>query len=202
MSSSPSSSSRASEVAIPHASRVSEAHLRVTALLVMLFWAQVLWRAAERQGGPLPVAAMVAAGLGAQLAFSALEGACAAATWRALGARVGVAPLVARVLVASAAEGFAVAILVGDVGLPDALATVLCGPRAWPDWRPDSGFARAFAATGVLTLVRVALSAHAQARLAGASFARGLAVVGSLHLAARLVLWWASDLLLGRSFQS
>ena len=104
-------------------------------------------------------------------------------------------------LAASACEAFAVAIVTGHVPMARPLALLLCGMRAAPGAWVTSGFGRAFAAMGLLTLMRIMLSAQAQARLAGVPLMRGIGVVGSLHLAARLVMWWGSDLLQGRSFQ-
>ncbi len=199
MSSSPSSSlvtpARAGRIA-PCA---SETHVRVTALLVALAWAEVLWCASPGLHSRASRGVLTLAGLAAQLVFSVLEGFAAAVVWRATGARVGAWALATRVLAASAAEAFAVAILAGTIALPQHLAVVLCGPRAWPAWVPASGLERAFAGTGLLLGVRLVLSASAQARRAGATFGRGLAVVGSLHVAARLALWWGSELVLGRS---
>lgn len=187
---------------VVEASRERERPVRLTALVVTLGWVHVLHRAALHAPTSTPATVWVAAGLGAQLAFSVFEAGVATAVWRATGARVGVTTLLPRVLAASAAEVFAIAILIGDVPLPPRLAALLCGARAWPGAWAESGLARAWAATGLLALVRIALSAHAQARVADAPFPRGLAVVGSLHLFARLALWWGSELILGHSFQS
>lgn len=187
---------------VVEAARVNERHVRLTALVVTLGWVHVLHRAAQQVPTATPVTVLVAAGLGAQLAFSLLEAGLSSLLWRALGARVGVTTLLPRVLAASAAEVFAIAILIGDVPLSPRLAALLCGARAWPGAWAESGLARAWAATGLLALVRITLSAHAQARVAEAPFSRGLAVVGSLHLFARLALWWGSELILGHSFQS
>ena len=178
-----------------------EGHARLTALLVGLVWAEVLWAAAQHARGDVSPGIMALGGLGAQLMFCAFEALVAAMVWRAQDRPVTWSALFTRVLAASACEAFAVAIVTGHISMARPLALLLCGMRASTGTWITSGFGRAFAAMGLLTLVRIMLSAHAQARLARVPLVRGLWVVGSLHLAARLVMWWGSDLLQGRSFQ-
>jgi hypothetical protein len=178
-----------------------EGHARLTALLVGLVWAEVLWTAARHARGDLSPGIMALGGLGAQLMFCAFEAFVAGMVWRAQDRPVAWSALFTRVLAASACEAFAVAIVTGRVPMAQPLALLLCGMRASAGAWITSGFGRAFAAMGLLTLMRILLSAQAQARLARVPLMRGLWVVGSLHLAARLVMWWGSDLLQGRSFQ-
>lgn len=180
----------------------TETHHRVTALLVAVFWFDVLWECARlAPRSNLPPLAVALVGLASQLLFCALEAGAARAAWQALGHAPNWHALVTRVLAASSAEAFAVSVAAGGTVLPSWLAQLLAGARALPLAQPDSGAVHAFAGFGVLTVVRIALSAHAQARLVGARFARGLLVVAGLYLATRLAMWWSSDLAQGRSFQ-
>lgn len=186
----------------PPRSTPSEPHMRVTALLVTLFWFDVLWEGARLHPtsglGPLAVALV---GLASQLVFSCLEALAARAAWQMLGHEPTWGALATRIVAASSAEAFAVSIATGGTGLPSWLAQLLAGARAAPLATPDTGLAFAFSGFGVLALVRLALSAHAQARLVRVPFARGALVVSVLWLATRLIMWWSSELAQGRSFQ-
>jgi hypothetical protein len=182
--------------ATPPACVPGEARLRVTALLVATMWLDVLHDVAG-SNAPWLVALC---GLAAQLAFTAAEAAAAGMAWRLLGRSVGWLALGSRVLVASAAETLAVSIAAGRARLPEAWAVALAGGRALGT-TPAHGVAAAFAATGALTLLRIALSAGLQARAARASFTTAFGVVLALWLVSRLAVWWTFDLLQGRSFQ-
>ena len=180
----------------------SEGHMRLTALFALLFWFDVLWTAARHTAHPgLSPFADAAVGCATQCVFSALEAAAAQLLWGAAGYRVRWHALATRVLAVSAAEAFAVSVASGGTLLPRAVAIVLAGARAVPEALPGSAAPAAFAAFGALTVLRLLLSAHAQARLARAPFTRGLAVVLALYLATRLAMWWTSDLVQGRSFE-
>jgi hypothetical protein len=185
--------------ATPPACVPGEARLRVTALLVATMWLDVLHDAAG-SGHPFAPWLVALCGLAAQLAFTAAETAAAAMAWRLLGRSVGWLALGSRVLVASAAETLAVSIAAGRARLPHVWAVALVGERALGA-SPAHGVAAAFAATGLLTLVRIVLSAGLQARAARASFATAIGVVLALWLVSRLAVWWTFDLLQGRSFQ-
>ena len=186
----------------PPRSTPSEPHMRVTALLVTLFWFDVLWEGARLHPtsglGPLAVALV---GLASQLVFSCLEALAARAAWQMLGHEPTWGALATRIVAASSAEAFAVSIATGGTGLPSWLAQLLAGALAAPLATTDTGLAFAFSGFGVLALVRLALSAHAQARLVRVPFARGALVVSVLWLATRLIMWWSSELAQGRSFQ-
>jgi len=179
---------------------LGEARLRVTALLVATMWFEVLHGAARasRMHAPWLVAL---AGFLAQLAFTAAEAAVAAVGWRALGRSVRWSALAPSLLVASSAETLAVSIASGRAHLPRLWALLLAGPRAAEAPGPPHGLGAAFAATGVLALVRVLLSAGLQARAARASLAAASALVLGMWLVSRLAVWWTFDLLQGRSFQ-
>lgn len=180
----------------------SEPHMRVTALLVTLLWFDVLWEGAHLHPtsgiGPLAVALL---GLASQLAFSAFEALAARAAWQMLGHEPAWSAVAIRIVAASSAEAFAVSIAMGGMGLPSWLAQLLAGARAAPLATPDAGLAFAFSGFGVLALVRMVLSAHAQARLVRVPFARGALVVSAFWLVTRLMMWWSSELAQGRSFQ-
>ena len=177
-----------------------EARLRVTALLVATMWFDVLYGAAQigRAHAPWIVAL---AGLVAELAFTAAEAVVAVAGWRALGKNVRWTVLAPRLLAASSAETLAVSIASGSTHLPHDWALLLAGPRAMAGTAPPHGLGAAFAATGVLAIVRVLCSAGLQARAARASFATALGLVLAMWLVSRLAVWWTFDLLSGRSFQ-
>jgi len=179
---------------------LGEARLRVTALLVATMWFDVLYGTAQASRTHAPwLVALV--GLVSQLAFTAAEAAVAAAGWQTLGHSVRWSALAPRLLVASSAETLAVSIAAGQAHLPRAWALALAGPRALAQARAPHGLGAAFAATGLLALVRMAFSAGLQARAARASFAAASAVVLAMWLVSRLAVWWTFDLLQGRSFQ-
>ena len=186
----------------PPRSAPSETHWRITALLVTLLWFDVLWEGARLHPasglGPLAVALV---GLASQLVFSCLEALAARAAWQMLGHEPAWGALATRIVAASSAEAFAISIAMGATGLPSWLAQLLAGARAAPLAAPDTGLAFALSGFGVLAIARMALSAHAQARLVRVPFARGALVVSAFWVATRLMMWWSSELAQGRSFQ-
>ena len=188
-----------SSIAPATAADVGEARIRVTALLVATMWLEVL-ESGARTGHMTAPWLVASAGLAAQLAFTAGEAAAAAAAWRLMGHRVRWSALAPRLLVASSAETLAASIASGRAHLPRGVALALAGPRA-AESAPSHGLAAAFAAVGLLTLVRLLLSAWLQARAARASFASAIALVLTLWLGSRLAVWWTFDLLQGRSFE-
>ena len=179
---------------------LDEARLRITALLVATMWFEVLYGAAQTGRAHAP-AIVALAGLVAQLAFTAAEATVAVAGWSVLGRRISWNALGTRLLVASAAETLAVSIASGRAHLPRDWALVLAGPRAIATSAPPHGLAAAFAATGVLALVRVLASAWLQSRAARAGFITALGLVLAMWLVSRLAAWWTFDLLAGRSFR-
>jgi hypothetical protein len=175
--------------------------MRVTALLVAVMWFEVL-QGSPGTARPAHAWLVPVAGLAAQLAFTAFEAMAAGALWRMLGVRVRWVALAPRLLVASAAETLAVSIAAGRAAVPRTVGLLLAGPRAAESSGPQNGAAFAFAALGLLALVRMLGSAWLQSQLPGANFRRALIVVAVLWLVSRLVGWWAFDLLQGRSFRS
>ena len=185
----------------PPRSRASEPHVLATALLIAFLWFEVLWGAA--QDTPLgDMSPVVAALLGtlSQLAFTAIEAAVACTAWGVQGVAVQWRVLAPRLLAVSSTEALAVAIATGHSALPRSLAVFLAGERAQPD-TVAMGAARAFAAFGALTVVRLLASAGVQADAAHKPYRRGLAVVLALYLATRLAMWWTLALFQGRSFE-
>jgi hypothetical protein len=186
----------------PPRARHREASAWGIALLVATMWFDVLYSAALHAGAmTLPPWLAALAGVVTQLGFTAGESWFAAHAWRATGASASWRELAPRLLSVSSVEALAATIATGHRTVPVTLAVWLAGARARGDGPPGSGLAFAFAALGVLTVVRLLLSAHAQAAVARASFVRALVVVLTLYLATRLVMWWSFDLLQGRSFQ-
>lgn len=183
---------------VPHP-RSADRRLWVFALVTCLMWLEEL-RYTVPAESPVPAWLATLLGVASQLAFTSGEAWVAVAAWRIQGTRVRWAALAPRVLVASAPETLALSIASGHASLPAPIAEALAGPRA-SGAAPQSGMAFAFAGAGALALVRLLLSAHLQSRAAGAGFARGLATVAALWLATRLLMWWAFELLQGRSFQ-
>lgn len=139
-----------------------------------------------------------ACGVCTQLAFSALEAFLYARAWRATGHRLPWLRTAAALFVISSFEAFALYLL----QRPDASSFAwLVGARAlWPGGIAVTGLDRAFGAFGAIALMRLALTAHVQARGTGAGHLRASAVVLAGWLGSRLALWWTADLLRGRSF--
>jgi hypothetical protein len=184
--------------AMPSA-RASDARAWGTALLVVPLWIAALVRAARAwPAPPLSGAAMVAAALAAQALATLGEALALRTAWGALGRRAAVRALAPRLFAASAAEAFAVAVAAGTGALPVGLAVVLAGARAASD-APTGAWGRAWAALGVLTLVRLALSAAAQAEVARVRWRDALVVALVAWLATRLAMWWTLVLLQGRT---
>jgi hypothetical protein len=174
------------------------------AALTATVWFEVLRAAATTSDHTMPPLAAALAGLASQLAFTALEASLAVATWGVMGTRVHWSALAPRLLTVSAAEAFAVAVAAGQPALPPPWPVLLAGSRAGPEGGAsgDGGvFLQAFAAFGVLTLVRMALAGFAHARAARVPWARAMLVVVGFYLASRCAMWWTLDLMRGHSFE-
>jgi len=181
--------------------RSTEAHAWLVALLVAGMWLDVLFDVAAHSSHVVRAPWLAAlAGLAGQLAFTALEAAVAAEAWRLAGATAAWRSLVPRLLTVSSAEAFAVAIAAGRTTLPQPVAMVLAGARAAPG-AAASGPTYALSGFGALAVVRLLLSAHAQAGVARVPYGRALLLVLALYLATRIAMWWSLDLMQGRSFQ-
>lgn len=173
------------------------------AALTAAFWFEVLWLGAiGSDAASMPPALAAAAGLGAQLAFTALEASLGVATWGVLGRRVAWSALSARLLTASAAEAAAVAIASGRPALAAPWGLLLAGARANPHAMPQDALAQSFATFGLLTVVRLALATHVHATAARVDRRRAALVVLGFYLASRCAMWWTLDLMRGHSFES
>ncbi|MCE9628064.1 MAG: hypothetical protein K8R56_09120 [Candidatus Eisenbacteria bacterium] len=180
----------------------SEAQAWLGAAFVALLWWQALWAGAQRMVTlGLPPLASTLLGLTLVLLAAAAESAIACGAWRALGRTPGWGALTLRVFGASVPEAFAAGVLAGAPLLSEPWPVWLCGVRAAEGWLPGSGTAFAFAGFGLLTVLRLALSAHAQARLARAPLGHGMLVVLALYLLTRLIMLWSFDLMQGHSFE-
>jgi len=171
------------------------------ALLLCTAWFEVL-RGMTEPASRLPAWLVPVTGLASQLLYTACEALVAVALWRALGSSVRWLALVPRLIVASSPDLLAMSIAVGESRPPHAIAIWLAGIRADGPAAITSGLGFAFAGAGLLTSLRLLLSAHLQAGAARGSFPRALVIVGGMWLASRLLMWWSFDLLQGRSFHS
>lgn len=176
-------------------------HLALFVGAVALFWHDTLVTHLTRTPELTPQHVLpplaAASGVLTQLCFSALEAFLYARVWRATGRRLPWLRTAGALFVISTLEAFALFLL----HRPDAPSFAwLVGARAsWPGGIGTSGLARALGAVGVLALIRVALTAHVQARGTGARLSHALAVTLLGWLGSRLLLWWTADLLRGRS---
>ncbi len=170
------------------------------ALLLCTVWFEVL-RRMPAPSNELPAWLVPVTGLASQLLYTACEALVAVGLWRALGSSVRWSALVPRLIVASSPDLLAMSIAVGESRPPHAIALWLAGIRADGPGAITSGVAFAFAGAGLLTSLRLLLSARLQAGAARASFPRALLIVGGMWLASRLLMWWSYDLLQGRSFR-
>jgi len=190
---------------LPRPREIESAHawpLAIFVCAVALMWHDTLVAQLTHSPGlvPLRVTPRLAAacGVSTQLAFSALEAFLYARLWRATGRTLPWLRTAAVLFVISSFEAFALYLLQRQ----DAPSFAwLVGARAlWPGGIAITGLDRAFGAFGVIALMRLALTAHVQARGSGASHVQASAMVLAGWLGSRLALWWTADLLRGRSF--
>ncbi|MEO5988844.1 MAG: hypothetical protein ABIU54_01555 [Candidatus Eisenbacteria bacterium] len=190
---------------LPHPRAAQPAPLWTLALFVCavaLFWHDTLVThlALSPALAPRHVQPRLAAagGVFTQLLFSAFEAFLYARLWRATGRRLPWLRTAAALFVISSFEAFALFVL----QRPDAPSfTWLVGARAaWPNAIATTGLDRALGAVGLLALLRIALTAHVQARGTGARYGHAMAMTLAGWLGSRLVLWWTADLLRGRSY--
>lgn len=175
----------------------------IFAVLTAVFWYEVLWLGAVGSDAYTVHPALVAAaGLVAQVGFTAVEASLGVATWSVFGARVCWSALMPRLLAVSAAEAAAVAIAAQRPALDPPWALLLAGTRAVPQTSPPEPFAQAFAAFGLLAFARLALAVQAHASTARVDWRRAGLVVLGFYLASRCAMWWTLDLMRGHSFES
>jgi hypothetical protein len=190
------------EVAAPHATRRQHGPW-LFATLTAIFWFEVLWRSAEVAGRDWPAPAVIAlVGLASQLGFTVLEASLAVAVWASFGHPARWSVLMPLLLTASAAEAAAVAVSTGQPALAEPWPALLAGARAAGHGGDPGAFLQAFAAFGLLTVVRLVLATHAHATAAGTTWRRAALVVLGFYLASRCALWWTLDLMRGHSFEA
>lgn len=173
--------------------------------LPLAAWIDAARRALEQAGGNLPAALSPGALVGATLAVVAAgtlaECAFHRALWSVRGARVPFAPLLLALWLLSALEPLAGAAM--ECGPPGSAASYWLAPwvgaraLARPD-APPGAWALAFGGAGLLTAARIALSAAAQARLAGRAWREALLQVLLVWLASHVALAWTLALVRGR----
>ncbi len=141
--------------------------------------------------------AVLAAGLLAETAFYGI-------LWAARGRRLPFRASALVLLQLSMLEALASGILqwAPATGPGFAAGWVLAGPRlAWAGGAPG-GFLSAFGSCGVLTFVRIALWAWAQAEGVGRRWREAAVTVGTVWLATHVAQGWLMELLRGRSMPS
>jgi hypothetical protein len=168
---------------------------------VLVSW----WQAgvsATRAGTALAAsaAALVPAG---KLAGFLSEAAFYVLWWRGRGRRLPFWRFFCVVASVSLADVFAIALAERAHAGPPALASCLAwvvGPQLLGDARWGSPALRvAFGSLGLLTVIRVALTANAQSRAVGARGAMTLAGTVLVWVLGRIAIWWITDLARGRS---
>lgn len=151
---------------------------------------------------PEPVV-LTGVALGARLLATLTESACYVLWWRGRGYALAFWRFTAWVAALSSADLFGAALRRAAIEGPAGvrwLATALAGSIALePSPIVESGFAAAFGTFGLLTVVRIAGTAWAQARGIGRTLAGPLAVTGVAWSVTRLGAWWSFDLLRGMS---
>jgi hypothetical protein len=122
--------------------------------------------------------------------------------WRSRGRRLPYWRLLCWVAALSTTDLFGFSLRRAVEDAPDALrmlAAVLAGPGALETSATGTGAMVGFGSLGVLTGVRVAMTAWAQARGMGAPLAGPLVLTTMAWLLTRLIGWWSVDLMRGLS---
>jgi hypothetical protein len=142
-------------------------------------------------------------GLGARALATLSEAGIYVLWWKGRGARLAYWRLAAWIAMLSAADLFGFALGRAAEGAPTLVrisCTVLAGPLAWGGTPTvESGTMAAFGNCGVLTLVRVTMTAWAQARGVGRPLRGPLMLTVAAWLVTRLATWWSFDLVRGMS---
>ena len=180
-------------------------------LSILLLWVGWSWwkeiiAQLQAAAATTPVAAPVALawlGLAARGLSTLTEAAIYVLWWRSRGARLRYWRFAAWIAALSAADlfGFALGRAAEDApGVPRILCAVLAGRIALDGARVvESGADAAFGNFGVLTLLRIGMTAWAQARGTGRPLGGPLAITASAWLLTRLTTWWSFDLVRGLS---
>jgi len=147
-------------------------------------------------------AAMASIALITRLMASLSEAAFYTLWWRSRGARLPYWRFVCWIVGLSAADLFGFALRRSVVDAPPALrigAALLAGPAALDSAPAGSGAMTAFGSFGVLALLRVGMTAWAQALGTGRQIGGPLLLTLGAWLTTRLAGWWSFDLLKGLS---
>jgi hypothetical protein len=169
------------------------------------FWYAYLahgwWRAAATangghltSGGALVVAA--------KLAGTLTEGAFYVLWWRSRGRTLPFWRFFCVVASISLADVFAIGLAERLRASSPAAAlwlVPLVGVHALGSGAGSSGLRTAFGGLGLLTVLRISVTARAQSRGTGARFAAALGWTALFWIMGRVAMWWLADLLRGRS---
>jgi hypothetical protein len=138
----------------------------------------------------------------ARLAGNALEAAFYVLSWRAFGHRIPFLRLFAWITLLSGADLLAFEMrqhFLNTRGTVPVAVAIVSGIGGLPgSWLPRA-FHAAFASAGLITLIRIALTARAQTLATGVAFVRTLAFTAATWLLTHLALGFGYALLQGRS---
>jgi len=174
-------------------------------LLAIASWWELGWRqgsvlAASRHVSlALPAALMVAA----HLAASAIEASAYVLWWRTRGARLPWRPFFAGLVALSLVDRCAASLASLAERAPALVPYLapLVGPQLWRTRPPgvEPGLWAAFGGLGLLTLARIGATAWLQSAGTGRRWRVAIVVTAITWLASRVAVWWAVDLVRGRS---
>jgi hypothetical protein len=166
-------------------------------------WGQLAWREFARALGghphlpPWSLPAAVAGFVMLRFASFLGEAACYTLLWRALGCRIPLVRLACWIAACSLADLLAASL--ARVAAPHPHAAwafaILLGART--AWRADGPLMHAFGGLGLVTALRIGLTAWAQARALGTKLAAPLAFTALLWAIARLIVGFGFALLRG-----
>jgi len=153
-------------------------------------------------GAAYGIEAMTAAALAARIPSVLSEAGLYTLWWKARGLRLPYWRFACCVATFSTIDLLSFAIRRAAVDAPEVLrliAAVLAGPGRMDPAAQASGSRAAFGNLGLLTLLRVTMTAWAQSRGIGRPLGGPLLVTTLAWLFTRLIAWWSVDLLRGTS---
>lgn len=180
--------------------------LSILLLWVGWSWWREIFDQAQAAATLVPLgspAALAWLGLGARGLSTLTEAAIYVLWWKGYGARLRYWPFATWIAALSSADlfGFALRSAAEDAtGALRTLCAILAGPMALDGVHPaGSGIDAAFGNFGVLTILRIGMTAWAQARGTGRPLRGPLAITVGAWLLTRLTAWWSFDLVRGLS---
>ena len=186
----------------------SAAPLRLPGVLVWLALVWLYWFEISREtlaaslGDQATARAVTFAALGGvigRIASEAIEAGFYVTFWRSLGRGLEFPRLFIAIASFSLLDAAAVGLTQWAGDSPPSWIVPFVGFRVLPEVLAGaSGLRVAFGGFGLLTLARIAGTAHAQ-RATGAGWGSTLGLTTALWLAGRVVTWWTVDLLRGMS---